>query len=50
VFLRVSATGGGERDRPAGTSEHTAQASDLLRRESECLSEQEWPSVERDEQ
>jgi hypothetical protein len=36
VILRVRAAGGGERDRPAGTSEHTYQASDLLRRESEC--------------
>jgi hypothetical protein len=29
----VRAAGGGERDRPAGTSEHTDRASDLLRRE-----------------
>jgi hypothetical protein len=36
VILRVRAAGGGERDRPAGTSEHTDTVSDLLRRESEC--------------
>jgi hypothetical protein len=36
--LRVRVAGGGEQDRPAGTSEHTDRASDLLRREreSEC--------------
>jgi hypothetical protein len=48
AILRVRAAGGGERDRPAGTSEHTDRASDLLRRERErervLLSEQEWPS------
>jgi hypothetical protein len=33
VILRARAAGGGERDRPAGTSEHTDRASDLLRRE-----------------
>jgi hypothetical protein len=36
VILRVRTAGGGERDRPAGTSEHTDRASDLLRRVSEC--------------
>jgi 3'-phosphoadenosine 5'-phosphosulfate sulfotransferase len=50
TILRARATGGGERDRPAGKSEHTDRASDLLRRERErerervLLSEQEWPS------
>jgi hypothetical protein len=53
AILRARATGDGERDRPAGTSEHTDRASDLLRRERErerecvcvcVLSEQEWPS------
>jgi hypothetical protein len=46
AILRACAAGGGERDRPAGTSEHTDRASDLLRREREqvLLSEQEWPS------
>jgi hypothetical protein len=34
----VRAAGGGERDRPAGTSEHTDRASDLLRRERERAS------------
>jgi hypothetical protein len=33
TILRERAAGGGERDRPAGTSEHTDRASDLLRRE-----------------
>jgi hypothetical protein len=33
VILRACATGDSERDRPAGTSEHTDRASDLLRRE-----------------
>jgi hypothetical protein len=38
TILRARAAGCGERDRPAGTSEHTNRASDLLRREraSEC--------------
>jgi hypothetical protein len=36
AILRARAAGGGEWDRPAGTSEHIDQASDLLRRESEC--------------
>jgi hypothetical protein len=31
----VHAAGGGERDRPVGTSEHTDRANDLLRRERE---------------
>jgi hypothetical protein len=46
AILRVWAAGDGKRDRPAGTSEHTDRASDLLRRERErvLLSEQEWPS------
>jgi hypothetical protein len=50
AILRARAAGGGERDRPAGTSEHTGRASDLLKRERErerervLLSEQEWPS------
>jgi hypothetical protein len=33
AILRARAAGGGERDKPAGTSEHTDRASDLLRRE-----------------
>jgi hypothetical protein len=33
VILRARAAGDGERDRPAGTSEHTDRASDLLRRQ-----------------
>jgi hypothetical protein len=33
AILRARAAGGGERDRPAGTSEHTDRASDLPRRE-----------------
>jgi hypothetical protein len=33
AILRARAAGGGKRDRPAGTSEHTDRASDLLRRE-----------------
>jgi hypothetical protein len=54
VILRARVAGGGERDRPAGTSEHTDRASDLLKRERErerervLLSEQEWPSAERE--
>jgi hypothetical protein len=36
AILRARAAGGGERDRPAGTSEHTDRASDFLRRESKC--------------
>jgi hypothetical protein len=35
AILRARAAGGGEWDRPAGTSEHTDRASDLLRRERE---------------
>jgi hypothetical protein len=38
AILRARAAGGGERDRPAGTSEHTDRASDLLRRERERAS------------
>jgi hypothetical protein len=51
VILRARAAGGGERDRPAGTSEHTDRVSDLLRRERErvLLSEPEWPSAEREQ-
>jgi hypothetical protein len=33
AILRAHAAGGGKRDKPAGTSECTDQASDLLRRE-----------------
>jgi hypothetical protein len=33
AILRARAAGDGEQDRPAGTSEHTDRASDLLRRE-----------------
>jgi hypothetical protein len=33
AILRARAAGGGEQDSPAGTSEHTDRASDLLRRE-----------------
>jgi hypothetical protein len=33
AILRARTAGGGERDRPAGTSEHTDRASDLLRGE-----------------
>jgi hypothetical protein len=36
MILRARAAGGGEQDRPAGTSEHTDRASDLLRRERVC--------------
>jgi hypothetical protein len=36
AILRARAAGGGERDRPTGTFEHTNRASDLPRRESEC--------------
>jgi hypothetical protein len=35
AILRARATGGGERDRLAGISEHTDRVSDLLRRERE---------------
>jgi hypothetical protein len=35
VILRMHAAGGGEQDRPAGTSERIDRASDLLRRERE---------------
>jgi hypothetical protein len=38
AILRARAAGGGERDKPAGTSEHTDRASDLLRRERERAS------------
>jgi hypothetical protein len=47
AILRVRASaGGGDRDRPVVTSEHTDRACDLLRRERERVlsSEQEWPS------
>jgi hypothetical protein len=33
AIVRACAAGGGERDRPTGTSEHTDRASDLPRRE-----------------
>jgi hypothetical protein len=33
AILKARAASGGERDRSAGTSEHTHRASDLLRRE-----------------
>jgi hypothetical protein len=33
AILRAPAAGGGEQDRPAGTSEHIDRAIDLLRRE-----------------
>jgi hypothetical protein len=33
AILRARAAGGGERDRPVGTSEHTDRTSGLLRRE-----------------
>jgi hypothetical protein len=33
AILRARAAGGGKWDMPAGTSEHTNRASDLLRRE-----------------
>jgi hypothetical protein len=36
VLRAHAAAGGGEWDRPAGTSEHTDRASDLLMKESEC--------------
>jgi hypothetical protein len=35
AILKARTAGGSERDRPAGTSEHTDRASDLLRRERE---------------
>jgi hypothetical protein len=38
AILRATAAGGGKRDRPAGTSEHTDRASDLIRRERERAS------------
>jgi hypothetical protein len=38
AILRARVAGGGERDRPAGTSEHTDRASDLLGRERERAS------------
>jgi hypothetical protein len=38
VILRARTAGGGEQDRPVGTSEHIDRVSDLLRRESECCS------------
>jgi hypothetical protein len=38
AVLRARAAGGGERDRPAGTTEHTDRASGLLRRERERVS------------
>jgi hypothetical protein len=46
AILRARAAGSGERGRPAGTSEHTDRASDLLRRDIErvLLLELEWPS------
>jgi hypothetical protein len=48
AILRACAAGGGKRERPAGTSEDTDRANDLLRRERErelvLLSEQECPS------
>jgi hypothetical protein len=50
VILGAREIGGGERDGPTGTSEHTDRPSDLLRGERErvLLSEQEWPSAERE--
>jgi hypothetical protein len=39
MILRARAAGGGEQDRPVGTSEHIDRVSDLLRRESECCSQ-----------
>jgi ribosome assembly protein YihI (activator of Der GTPase) len=36
MILRALVAVGGERDRPAGKSEHTDRVSDLLRGESEC--------------
>jgi hypothetical protein len=56
AILKARAIGGGERDRPAGTSEHTDRACDLLRRERECFcrngsdllrKESEWCRKER---
>jgi hypothetical protein len=37
VILRAYTAGGCEQDSPAGTSEHTDRASDLLRRERVCV-------------
>jgi hypothetical protein len=47
AILTARTAGGGERDRPVGTSEHTDRVSGLLRREREIvlLSEQEWPGL-----
>jgi hypothetical protein len=45
VILRVRVAGGGERDRPTGTSKHTDRASDLVRRERERERERERASV-----
>jgi hypothetical protein len=46
AILRARVAGGGEQDRPTGTSEHTDRVSDILMRERErvLLSEREWPS------
>jgi hypothetical protein len=50
TIIRARIASGDERDRSVGTSEHTDRASDLLRRKRErvSLSEQEWPSAERE--
>jgi hypothetical protein len=44
----VRTAGRGERDRTTETFEYTDRASDLLRRERVLLSEQVWPSAERE--
>jgi hypothetical protein len=52
AILRARAAGGGERDRPAESSEHTDRASDLLRRERErecsCWNRSGLASTERE--
>jgi hypothetical protein len=48
AILRARAAGGSERDRPAGTFEHTDRASDLLRSECCCRNRSGLGSAERE--
>jgi hypothetical protein len=50
AILGARTAGGGERDRPTGTSEHPDRASDLLRTESErcCWNRSGLASAERE--
>jgi hypothetical protein len=48
AILRAGVAGGGEQDRPVGTSEQRDRASDLLRRESECCCLNESGLLERE--